>query len=189
MSVKGEANRTRIVDAANDLFYRQGFTNTSFADIARSAGVPKGNFYFYFPTKNDLLAAVIDGRLERFRALLDSWEQAIADPGDRLKRLAEMPYRDFTRITEYGCPMGSLTVELGKQDHDMCGHAQKVFSLLLDWAERQFGLRCGKGADAAALARHLVVRLQGASLMAQACHDESWITDEVARTKEWIDGL
>lgn len=187
MATKGEENRARIVATANQLFYTRGFAETSFADIAREAGIPKGNFYFYFPSKDNLLAAVIDARIERLRALLGRFEEEFADPRDRLKRLADVPLNDFGDVTRYGCPMGTLTTELAKQQNAMSGHARKMFTLILDWAARQFRLL--PGADADALSRQLLIRLQGACAMAQAYQDPNWLTDEVGETRKWIDAL
>ena len=187
MATKGEENRARIVDAANELFYKHGFANTSFAEIARHAGVPKGNFYFYFPSKNDILAAVIEARIERLRNSLAQWETAFDSPRDRLKRLADMPKNEFPLIMEFGCPMGTLTAELGKQQHELCDDAQQMFTLLLNWAEAQFRLLDKNKPAARTLARQLMVRLQGASVMAQAYQDRNWILDEVEQTKQWLD--
>jgi AcrR family transcriptional regulator len=189
MATKGEENRTRIVNAAIDLFYKQGFANTSFADIARTAGVPKGNFYFYFPSKDDILTAVIETRIASLRGILVQFEQEFEDPRDRLKRMADMPRNDFPMIMEFGCPMGSLTAELGKQQHELCDNARQMFSLLLEWAENQFHLLGGDRKEAKSRARQLMIRLQGASVMAQAYQDRDWILDEVAQIKQWIDRI
>ncbi|MEN8195452.1 MAG: TetR/AcrR family transcriptional regulator [Pseudomonadota bacterium] len=187
MATKGEENRARIVDAAIELFYKKGFANTSFAEIARHAGVPKGNFYFYFPSKDDILNAVIDARVAGLRGSLAQFEQEFDDPRDRLKRMADMPKNEFPVIMEFGCPMGTLTAELGKQQHELCDNARQMFTLLLEWAEGQFLLLGGNRKEAKSLAHQLLVRLQGASVMAQAYQDSSWILDEVEQTKRWID--
>lgn len=187
MATKGEQNRTRIVDAANELFYKHGFANTSFAEIAGHAGVPKGNFYFYFPSKDDILIAVIDARLAGLRGSLAQFEQEFDDPRDRLKRMADMPKNEFPMIMEFGCPMGTLTAELGKQQHELCDNARQMFTLLLEWAEDQFRLLGSNRKEAKALARQLMIRLQGASVMAQAYQDRDWILDEVELTRRWID--
>ena len=55
--------RDQIVDAADQLFYQQGFEHTSFADIANAVNISRGNFYYHFKTKDDILDAVIDLRL------------------------------------------------------------------------------------------------------------------------------
>ena len=48
MGTKGENNRTRIIEAADQLFYKHGYNQTSFSDIADITGIPRGNFYYYF---------------------------------------------------------------------------------------------------------------------------------------------
>ncbi|QKQ25233.1 TetR/AcrR family transcriptional regulator [Candidatus Reidiella endopervernicosa] len=74
MKEKGQANRQRIVEAANELFYHKGFNQTSFAEVAEKSGIPKGNFYYYFKSKDELLASVIDDRLAQTKTMLASWE-------------------------------------------------------------------------------------------------------------------
>ncbi len=188
MGSKGDNNRDRIIDAANELFYKQGYSKTSFAEIAKAAGIPKGNFYFYFPSKADLLSGVLEDRSKRLRGLLESWEQTVADPRDRLKRVAAIPGTDCDAITRYGCPMGSLGTELGKNLADRQDGARAVFTLLMDWTERQFAALVGKK-QAPQLTRQLFNRLQGASVLANVYQDSSRITEEVASATEWIDGL
>ena len=48
MGTKGEGNRQRIIEAADNLFYRRGYNQTSFQDISDATGIPRGNFYYYF---------------------------------------------------------------------------------------------------------------------------------------------
>ncbi len=55
--------RDRIVQAADQLFYRQGFEHTSFSDIADDVQISRGNFYYHFKTKDEILDAVINVRL------------------------------------------------------------------------------------------------------------------------------
>ena len=56
--------RTLILDAAERLFAERGYDATPTAAIARAAGVPKGLLFYYFPTKADLLRALIGERLD-----------------------------------------------------------------------------------------------------------------------------
>lgn len=51
MGRKGENNRQRIIDAAENLFYRRGYNQTSFQDISDATDIPRGNFYYYYKTK------------------------------------------------------------------------------------------------------------------------------------------
>jgi AcrR family transcriptional regulator len=58
-----DPSRQRILDAAEDLFARDGFDATPTASVAKKAGVPKGLVFYYFPKKIDVLLTLLDERL------------------------------------------------------------------------------------------------------------------------------
>ncbi|WP_374654891.1 TetR family transcriptional regulator [Phenylobacterium sp.] len=67
---RGLARRAAILDAARRLFARQGFKGASLAAIAQEAGLTDAGLIYHFPTKNDLLLAVIEaGDAEQDQAL------------------------------------------------------------------------------------------------------------------------
>ncbi len=70
----------RLLDAGRELFERQGLRKTNVAELARAAGIGKGSFYLFFPTKEDLFLALTD-RFEREakQALVDRLEVLIAE--------------------------------------------------------------------------------------------------------------
>src|SRR6266851_4807838 len=59
-SQKGAATRDQILNAASRLIHVQGYQSTSLDDVLRESGVGKGNFYYYFKSKEDLGYAIID---------------------------------------------------------------------------------------------------------------------------------
>lgn len=185
MPKKGEEKRRKIVSAANRLFYEQGYHATSLTDIAQGCAIPKGNFYFYFKSKDDILDAVADERIDRLRQLLRNWENELADPLDRLIRASEMIVREGPQITRYGCPTGSLLLELSKQERELERNALPLFDLLLGWMETQFALMAGRDA-APALSRRMLVRMQGASILSAAYNDEAWLIEEQQSIVEWL---
>jgi len=189
MGQKGEAKRVQIVKAANDLFYKQGFGATSFADIAKASGLPKGNFYFYFPSKDSLLNAVLDDRVQSLQSKLQSFEHNYATPRERLLRLAEMPIKDFENITRYGCPMGSLSSELGKCCEELETRTIEMFDVLKNWIAGQLTEMGQSPAASQATARHILTTMQGAALMAYTYGDPVWIEDTVAHMKATIAAL
>src|ERR1700751_6375047 len=75
--------RTRLIETAMKLAYRNGFRETSLADIAEAARVPVGNVYYYFKTKEELAEAVVEQRLEEFRAARAEWDR-LSSPKERL---------------------------------------------------------------------------------------------------------
>jgi TetR/AcrR family transcriptional repressor of nem operon len=178
--------RERLVAAAGDLLHRQGVQATKLAEIADAAAVPPGNVYYYFKTKDDLVRAVIDARSGEFAAMVGSLER-LASPAERLKALARSwsDMRDL--IARYGCPLGTLTSELGKNEDGLDRDAAKPLSLLLDWAEGQF--REMSQPDARELAVTLLAGVQGASLLANAFRDPGIMSSQVRHLEQWIDSL
>ena len=71
-----KVRRTRLLDAAADLFVRLGFDKTTVADVAREAGVGKGSVYLHFDSKEALLEALM---LRELNALSEAWYQAVMD--------------------------------------------------------------------------------------------------------------
>jgi AcrR family transcriptional regulator len=69
-----QAERTRqaVLTVARRLFAEHGFDGTSLRLIADTAGVSKANVYYYFRTKNAILAALLDDSVTRLGALLDA---------------------------------------------------------------------------------------------------------------------
>ncbi len=108
----------RLVFAALRLFAEKGYGSTSVADILREAGANSGSLYHAFPTKQDLLLEV----LRRYRdgigpmLLAPAWE-GVAGPIERIFALLAR-YRAMLVDTEcaYGCPIGSLALELHEPD-------------------------------------------------------------------------
>ena len=56
------ATREKIVTSADRLFYERGYEATSFADVSEAVGISRGNFYYHFKTKDQILDAVIEIR-------------------------------------------------------------------------------------------------------------------------------
>lgn len=70
--------------------YEHGYEATSFADIAKDVGLSRGNFYYHFKTKDEILEAVIERRMATTRAMLDSWEQDAGSPAGRIRSFARI---------------------------------------------------------------------------------------------------
>ncbi|NIZ15762.1 TetR/AcrR family transcriptional regulator [Phaeobacter sp. HF9A] len=176
--------RDRIIEEADRLFYEQGFEATSFADIAAPLGLSRGNFYYHFKTKDDILDAVIALRLARTRAMLEAWEDEGTTPLERIGCFIRILIRNRTKIMAWGCPVGTLVGELSKLEHSAQGQAAELFSLFIDWLAAQFRA-AGVTGDTTGLATHLLARSQGVASLAQAFGDEGFIEAEVAGMLAW----
>jgi len=178
--------RAAIVEAADRLFYETGFASTSFADIAAAVKLSRGNFYYHFKSKDEILAAVIALRLERTRKLLAQWEDEGDDAEARILSFVGILITNRAKIMRFGCPVGTLCNELAKLDHAAGADAARLFTLFRDWLARQFRA-LGHGEDEAArLAMHLLARSQGVATLASSIGDEAFIDAEVAEMRGFV---
>lgn len=183
---KGERNRLRIVQAADDLFYHQGYNITSFTDIAESAAVPRGNFYYYFKSKDEILKSVVDRRVDWLKAQLREWEQGAPDARTQLLAFTQMMLDNVDNILRWGCPLGTLNVELGKTQHELQEEAVRLFDVLIEWMIPRFEA-LGHGERSRESAMHLLGCSQGVILMANTYRDRSFLEAEVVRLRRWIE--
>jgi len=181
------STREQIEKKADALFYEVGFEATSFADIANAVGISRGNFYYHFKSKDDILDAVITRRLAATRAMLENWE-ADASPQERIISFIRILITNRTKIMAFGCPVGTLNTELTKLDHTAQSRAAEIFGLFRDWLAKQF-VALGHNDDAEALALHLLGRSQGVALMASTFRNENFLKSEVASLEGWLQEL
>lgn len=185
-TVSAQTTRDDILEAADDLFYRHGYEHTSFADIAAAVRISRGNFYYHFRTKDEILDAVIDRRLANTRAMLKQWQLAGEAPAARIRSFIDMLVANRTDIKRHGCPVGTLCTELAKLAHASQGEANKLFTLFRVWLRRQFE-QLGRRGDADELAMHLLARSQGVATLANAFRDDAFIHQEVAQMHAWLE--
>jgi AcrR family transcriptional regulator len=188
MASKGEKTRADIVDCARKLFYEHGYDGTSFTQIVDATGLFRGNIYHYFKTKDDILKAVVERYLEDYRALLKQWEQKHTDPKVRLHAFVDMIAGRKAELVEFGCPIGSLNSELGKDRRELQHVARALFELFREWLAARF-VELGYRQDADARALHLLGRAQGIAVVSHVYRDKTFLGREVGQLKEWIDRL
>lgn len=182
----GKSTRERIVEAADELFYQRGYEHTSFADISDAVNISRGNFYYHFKLKDEILDAVIAKRLSDRSEMLDRWEVEGETPLERIRSFINILIVNRKMIEQYGCPIGTLSTELAKLNHDAQGEANGLFTLFRTWLRHQF-IAMGREADADALAMHLLARSQGVATLANAFQDEAFVRHEVDQMCVWLD--
>ncbi len=178
--------RQKIIEIADELIYANGYERTSFAQIGALAQISKGNFYYHFKSKDEILDAVIGHRLEKTRNMLDDWDQQGSEPAERVKCYIRIVLQNWRLIRLHGCPVGTLVSELAKLDHPSRTAANKVFRLFRRWLAKQFSL-IGNSSNADANALHILSWSQGVATMASAFRDKAFVEQEVVRICNWVD--
>jgi AcrR family transcriptional regulator len=175
--------RERLIRSADQLILRRGFRQTTLSDIAEDSGVPLGNVYYYFKTKEEIGRAIISGRTEAMMSLLAECSQA-EDPKSRLLHFLDYPVKVRRELADNGCPLGTLSYELSHLNSKLCDSAKDLINIVLEWSTHQFEL-LGR-ADAKQLGLQFVSNLQGMSLIANALKDPGVVDEMVERTRAWI---
>lgn len=167
--------------------YRYGYDTAALADIAKEAKVPLGNVYYYFKTKDEVIAAVIEAHVQQIKTTLAFIDAHHRSPRSRLKAFV----REFTAqseiVAQHGCPLGGLCSEIGKRVRQSSFAEADLMRLPIAWAEQQF--RSLGRRDAHDLAVDLLAAYEGSALLANTLQDPGLLSSAARRINHWIDTL
>jgi AcrR family transcriptional regulator len=171
---RGVRTKAKIVAAAAELMYERGVNLTSVEEVLRAAGAGKSQFYHYFPSRQELIAAVLRHQLtlvlqEQSRFPLNSWEGVQAWLESMI--VAQQTHRRFL-----GCPLGSLAGEVLEHEDLPQATAAEAFDRWQDaLADGLSGLRdqglLRADVDLQELAQATIATVQGGYLLSSAMRD------------------
>jgi AcrR family transcriptional regulator len=186
--------RARIVEAAMELFWEKGYSSTSIADILSRSQVNSGSLYHFFPGKQDVLLAVLEGYRDGIEPMLlaPAWS-GIDDPVDRVFALLAL-YRRLIVETEcqYGCPIGSIALELHDADPIVRERLAENFTGWVDAVEASLRSAAGRfrpGTDFRALAEMALNVMEGGVMQARTFRDVAPFDRAVAQYRAYLDAL
>ncbi len=186
--------RNRLVLTAMELFWEKGYQSTSIADILSRSQLHSGSLYHFFPGKQDVLVAV----LEAYRDGIDEWLlkpawSGIDDPIERIfALLAGYRIQLVTTDCTYGCPIGSLALELHEPDLKIRELLSTNFIQWVDAIERcldQAGERLPSDLDRRRLAEFTLTVMEGAIMQARTYRDIDSFDRNIAVLREHFDML
>lgn len=186
--------RERLIEAAMELFALRGYHATGLAEIARRAGAKAGSLFYFFPTKEDLLAATLTKRLELLHpeVLAPIWDR-IDDPIERVFGLLA-GYRQMLEMTgfRHGCPIGNLVLEL-TESHP---HARELLARNFDnWLQAVAACfeaareRLPEHCSAHDLALFVLTTMEGAVMLARTYRNFDAYDAAVAMLRDHIERL
>lgn len=186
--------RTRIVMAAMELFWAKGFNSTSVADILSRTQLNAGSLYHVFPGKQDVLIAVLEAYRDGIEEnlLAPAWE-GVEDPIERIFALLAR-YRWMILETDctYGCPIGSLALELHEADPVVRELLAVNFANWAGAIERCLeaaGDRLPADLDRRALAEFVLTTMEGGVMQARTHRDVGYFDRGVAALRDHFDML
>ncbi|MFD8152413.1 MULTISPECIES: TetR/AcrR family transcriptional regulator [unclassified Streptomyces] len=161
------STRDRLLDAAADLFYREG-VSIGVETLCRSAGVSKRSMYQLFAGKDEVLAASLDRLLPQYEARLtpDPEEEPAGTPRESILHVFERLEKAAAEPAYLGCPYLAALVELKDPAHPASAVARGAKERLQGF----FRTRAAEGGarDPELLARQLMLVFDGASARAGA---------------------
>jgi TetR/AcrR family transcriptional regulator, transcriptional repressor for nem operon len=170
----------RILAAGAKLFGQRAYASIGVAEISAEAGVPKGSFYYFFPSKQSLALAVVNRHWEQQRA---EWLRILTAPdslADRLRALfvstAEVQRQAVTGTgAVVGCLFGNLALEVSGQDDPVRARLQEIFEEQIDIVEaairRDDEAGVPSGMPPREAAKAIVAQIEGMVLFAKLFND------------------
>ena len=176
------------------LFREKGYGSTSVADILSRAGVNSGSLYHYFPGKQDLLVAVLDTYVAGIREMLlePNW-RGVTDPIEKIWKLLD-GYREALVQTQctYGCPIGSLALELHEPDPVVRERLAKNFTnwtAAIEECLDAAGERVPSDVDKRALAEFVLTTMEGGVMLARSYRDIGYFDRAIGELKAHFNRL
>jgi TetR/AcrR family transcriptional repressor of nem operon len=191
---EGKSTREVVIEAASRLIHLKGYQNTSVDDVLSASGVGKGNFYYYFKSKEELGHAILDQLVAEFldRTLEPCFADPAANPLGQIRCfLDRILDAQRGRNCVGGCPLGNLASELSDV-HE--GFRTRLAALFAAWRDRL--TRALNDARARGLvtpdcvpetvSQFLVASLEGAILLAKVTKDISTLEGSVVEMKRYL---
>ena len=180
--------REKIIQAAMELFWLKGYNSTSIADLLSRTQLNSGSLYHVFPSKQDVLIGVLEAYRDGIETMLlePAWSR-VEDPLEKIFALLAS-YR--TMIVEsdcvYGCPIGSLALELHEPDPPVRTLLAQNFEKWTASIERcivDAGKRLPKRIDKRALAQFVLTAMEGGIMQARTHRDVAYFDRAVSQLR------
>ena len=177
------------------LFWEKGYESTSIADVLREAKANSGSLYYFFPGKQDLLIAVLEMYRDGIAPMLldPAWKGVVDDPLERVFALLSR-YRQSIVSTDcmYGCPIGSLALEIHEPDPRVRMMLVANFDAWVAAVEGclvQARYRLPECTDCRALAEFVLTIMEGGVMQARTYRDVGHFDRAVAQLRAYFEAL
>jgi TetR/AcrR family transcriptional regulator, lmrAB and yxaGH operons repressor len=163
-------SRSRMIHTAAELFRQRGYHATTFSDVVRESGAPRGSTYFHFPGgKAELAREAIARAGDEVEAMVDEAAGHADDPGSLVRALGQIFAGRFERSGyQSGCAIATMVLELAPRDGGFSADFDRVFARWRAALVTRFQ-PLGIAPDrAAALADLTISALEGALVLSRA---------------------
>lgn len=180
--------REKIVLAAMELFWLKGYNSTSVADLLSRTQLNSGSLYHVFPSKQDVLIGVLEAYRDGIheQLLAPAWA-GVDDPIEKIFALLQH-YRMLIVETDctYGCPIGSLALELHEPDPQVRALLATNFenwTAAIETCLKEAGKRLPRKTDKRALAQFVLTAMEGGVMQARTHRDVAYFDRAVTQLR------
>lgn len=178
--------KDKLIDSALELIGGRSYNTVGVQELCESAGVKKGSFYHFFPSKRDLTLEVLDEMWKQFKTqMLDPVAQSDLSAMDKFNALLTRAYEQHNSSKKCtgamtGCCLGNLALELSTQDEVI---RQKIEHIFKEWAKYFEGLvdeaisegSLPEDTDPAATSKAMLAYIEGISLLGKTFNEPELI--------------
>lgn len=136
---KKQETKKRIFEVSGRLFKEKGFENTTVDEITKEAGIAKGTFFNYFPTKESLLLYFKEQREDLIFNILESQIPAGAPAREKIKNLLVLLAESYEKDKEISrllfLEYKKFIINSGQKPHEKGHRHQRLISILCDFLE------------------------------------------------------
>ena len=163
----------KILDIGMQLVQERGYNGFSYADIAEAVGIRKASIHYYFPTKQELVQAVLLRYRKHFIEKLDQIDKSSSDAKEKLKGFFKV-YRDTLEDNSKICLCSMMAAELNSFPEEIRNELTLFFRANEEWVENVLkqGINSGsltiRSTDEVKQAKIIVAFVQGAQLLARS---------------------
>ncbi len=183
-------SRDKLLDVTFREVYIYGYAGASIANILKTAGVPKGSMYHHFPSKKEMVIAMIKERLipkVRGAFFIDIHKDS------RATQILNFMFRKIGKnemLIKHGCPLHKLMFEMGSLDDEITKLCHKELIFIIDNLAKLLDIGKEKGdireEDSKSLAKFIIISSWGALSLAPKYSSKEQFLQDTKHILEYI---
>ena len=176
--------KEKLLDAAAEAFWVNGYDSTSLADIAKSSGVPLGNIYYYFKTKSAIAEGVAEIFVSETKHSLNTIDMTRRDPAEKLIAFIDLLRESADSRARLGCPLASGIRDFSGSVPAAQRRTNEVFETIFNWLSQVLANTGDRTAKRHA--RAIIARWQGAIVLSHGSGSKQFLLEALSELEQEI---
>ncbi len=187
-----DRKRTEIIDAAYAIMLEKGYEDMGLQDIINNINATKGCIYYYFKSKKDIAAAVIEEIIKPLFERAWSGVYKFDDPIDGICRIIDEVYLNSAdNLAKTGCPLGNLIIELSAKDPVLSVLTNEIMETWHGYINKALHIAKAKKIikeelSESSVANFIIASFEGCIMTAKSNHSKEVLKDCFSALKEYL---